>query len=609
MGLIKDGAISGILPDSEGFVVHYPGYPSSIPRAVETLGGTEGILKARSSKSNSLELHFRPEDPYSHPAFAELGPCCNLLLKISKKKTSGTFIDSENPSKSSTTKVANLETVACNSENAEISQEGDLGNTASVGNTSQSDELEVHTDLFADIVARVPEAYHFKGMVDYQHVLAVHAEVSRRKKRQWADVEPKFEKGGLMDIDQEGLMMLVPPLFSPKDEPGDLALKSLTALTSKKKLEAVVQQRWEMEIEPCLAIDFNIEEIPKKFKWEEYVQQGSTQWEGLMAVSKLFEERPIWPRRSLTERLLDDNLKLGYHLLKRLLFKTAYYFSTGPFRRFWIRKGYDPRKDPESRIYQSIDFRLPPTIRNSADSNTSTEKWRDLCAFRAFPWKSQTALQLCELDDDYIQQEIKKPLEQTTCSCSTGWFPSHVISTLRKRVAVRFLSVYPKPGGEYLWKSANERFEKSKRAHVLRKEPRPDEEQHANRDSSTEEPSRDAPTGVTGLELNFANDNDEPDEDEDEENYGDGEIEEEEEEEEEFEEYASLHLDGADDDFSLQSSYPIGENISKNYLQELFGGFPSSGVAGSNIQDGDISDYQILGDISDDNDNYSDGDN
>ncbi|KAI3929251.1 hypothetical protein MKX01_006487, partial [Papaver californicum] len=65
--------------------------------------------------------------------------------------------------------------------------------------------------------------------------------------------------------------------------------------------------------------------------------------------------------------------------------------------------------------------------------------------------------------------------------------------------------------------------------------------------------------------------------------------------------------DDADDDFSLQSSYPIGENISKNYLQELFGGFPSSGVAGSNIQDGDISDYQILGDISDDNDNYSDG--
>lgn len=60
------------------------------------------------------------------------------------------------------------------------------------------------------------------------------------------------------------------------------------------------------------------QQIPRKFNWEEKVQQGSTQWEGLMAISKLFDERPIWPRRSLTERLLDNNLKLGYHLLKRL---------------------------------------------------------------------------------------------------------------------------------------------------------------------------------------------------------------------------------------------------------------------------------------------------
>ena len=31
-----------------------------------------------------------------------------------------------------------------------------------------------------------------KGMVDYQHVPAVHADVARKKKRNWADVEPQF---------------------------------------------------------------------------------------------------------------------------------------------------------------------------------------------------------------------------------------------------------------------------------------------------------------------------------------------------------------------------------------------------------------------------------
>lgn len=45
MGIIKDGTISGNFPSTEAFAVHYPGYPSSTTRALETLGGTEGILK------------------------------------------------------------------------------------------------------------------------------------------------------------------------------------------------------------------------------------------------------------------------------------------------------------------------------------------------------------------------------------------------------------------------------------------------------------------------------------------------------------------------------------------------------------------------------------
>lgn len=45
MGVIKDGTVSGTLPEDQAFAVHYPGYPSSISRAVETLGGSEGLLK------------------------------------------------------------------------------------------------------------------------------------------------------------------------------------------------------------------------------------------------------------------------------------------------------------------------------------------------------------------------------------------------------------------------------------------------------------------------------------------------------------------------------------------------------------------------------------
>ena len=113
MGVIENGTVSGELPSNEAFAVHYPGYPSSTSRAVDSLGGPQAILKARTSPSNKLELRFRPDDPYSHPAFGELRPCNNnFLLKISK--------------------------------------------TQSIGQNSDA-------ELAADIVARVPQAYHFEG--------------------------------------------------------------------------------------------------------------------------------------------------------------------------------------------------------------------------------------------------------------------------------------------------------------------------------------------------------------------------------------------------------------------------------------------------------------
>lgn len=157
MGVIKDGTISGVLPEPQGFMVHYPAYPSSISRAVDTLGGIQAIQKVkpsqisfysfislpiitftmitisvhfqvRSSKSNKLELRFRPEDPYSHPAFGELRPTNSLLLKISKTKPPPPVHDAE---------------ASSSSTNGEQDQEG---------------------SLCADIVARFPEAYFFDGL-------------------------------------------------------------------------------------------------------------------------------------------------------------------------------------------------------------------------------------------------------------------------------------------------------------------------------------------------------------------------------------------------------------------------------------------------------------
>ncbi|XVE64452.1 hypothetical protein DITRI_Ditri07aG0101700 [Diplodiscus trichospermus] len=568
MGVIKEGIVSGTLPNDESFAVHYPGYPKTTARAIQTLGGIEGILKARSSQSNKLELRFRPEDPFSHPAFGELRPCNNLLLKISKKKCSS-------------------------NQNAEAS--GELQECSASGsffseNPKQPSPIEVQrleeeqTNLCADIVSRVSEAYHFDGMADYQHVLAVHADAARKRKRNWVEAEePSFEKGGFMDVDQDDVMMILPLLFSPKDMPENVVLRPSTLLSSKQKQEGVVEHSAEVDLEPGLAIDFNIKDIPKKVNWEDIITRGSEQWEWQMTVSKLFDERPIWPKESVTERLLEKGLKFSHLMLKRLLLGVAYYFSNGPFLRFWIKKGYDPRKDPDSRIYQRTEFRVPEPLRSYTDANAANKlkhNWRDLCSFRVFPYKCQTFLQLYELDDDYIQQEIRKPPKPSTCNSKTGWFSECVLDCLRLRVAVRFLSVYPETGVDSILKSYSDEFEKLRRSCIYKDvfNPHQEERQQTNRGDEDKERPKSSDNEEDEIEAD---------------------------DEEELDVYETLNLGGEDDEIP----YIDMENNSRTYLQELFGSFPSAVPDAHAIQAADASDgeFQIYEQFSDNN--YSDDDN
>ncbi|MCE3215854.1 hypothetical protein HAX54_003790 [Datura stramonium] len=64
-------------------------------------------------------------------------------------------------------------------------------------------------------------------------------------------------------------------------------------------------------------------------------------------------------------------------------------------------------------------------------------RWDDICAFRVFPYKCQISLQLCELKDDYIQQEIRKPSKEEACNSATGWFSFHTLDCLRRCIDVR----------------------------------------------------------------------------------------------------------------------------------------------------------------------------
>lgn len=87
------------------------------------------------------------------------------------------------------------------------------------------------------------------------------------------------------------------------------------------------------------------------------------------AMRMCMEERPVWTRRSIINRLVDISYdpkhperrlprNLSQQIVKNSIQFAGYQFKGGPWRDALVKYGYDPRTDRNARIYQCLIFRL-----------------------------------------------------------------------------------------------------------------------------------------------------------------------------------------------------------------------------------------------------------
>ncbi|UVC49428.1 hypothetical protein MACK_003261 [Theileria orientalis] len=164
-------------------------------------------------------------------------------------------------------------------------------------------------------------------------------------------------------------------------------------------------------------------------------------------LENLFNRRPVWLRTAL-----DEFLPKGYsNWKKRTSFsRICYIFSDGPWRGCMCRLGYDPRKDRNSRFYQTIDFRDPhyrtiswksgrrtPNNEN-ASSEYSVDKEKTYGEFGKEvvtpnpeihfllpPTRPSQLYQLCDICDVGVQNivqssDMSSGILSSECSKSTG---------------------------------------------------------------------------------------------------------------------------------------------------------------------------------------------
>ena len=153
-------------------------------------------------------------------------------------------------------------------------------------------------------------------------------------------------------------------------------------------------------------------------------------------AKELMERRPVWTRRALFNNLNSQNLKtVGPNTAKHVTYYIGYMFNAGPFRDCLVRFGYDPRKDPTSRVYQSLFFMLEPepaTNRMKKHPNTRTMQDTKKVASQnvkeshLFDGKSVSldgkTWQVCDIIDPFLQSLLATGTPRESCQAS-GPFP------------------------------------------------------------------------------------------------------------------------------------------------------------------------------------------
>ncbi|KAF6211179.1 hypothetical protein GE061_014294 [Apolygus lucorum] len=293
--------------------IEYPGLVQNVDKMLETLGGIQEVSRVNIQKNRRLELRFRPNDTYCKPACGDRGKTNAVLLKIKVR------VKKNKP------------------DNEEESEQKVVG---------------------CEIVGRIQTAFRFKSICDFQFLPMFQDEDGRMRDISSTLIPDRLDGDSLQKwVDGPANYFLPPAAFSRIDS------QSLNTYMYRKDAKdsvgsnegPLIGRTRKRRSGHAIFVSFDIGHIPvkpreKALKFLEVKFLSGIQYE---KIKKCFEERPVWSKLALM-------CVTGYHhdQLKYLLPSVAYYFVTGPFRVMWVRFGYDPRREPASRIYQTLDYRI-----------------------------------------------------------------------------------------------------------------------------------------------------------------------------------------------------------------------------------------------------------
>ncbi|KAL7625530.1 tau 95 subunit of transcription factor TFIIIC [Parahypoxylon ruwenzoriense] len=399
---------------------------------------------------SSIPLWFRPDNPTSKPIVSHHAATNNILLKITVPKRTGRK-RKRGSTEPFTGDVDVTDENAVGSEADQISSVSRRDAPKSILRKMQ-DNAE---DYQVEVVGTVRDSHRYRGLADFQFANSSPSFLTKTAEHLLPMKVSKLREFRLATgvATGPGQEIIPPPHFTDKvlgfnynyEQNPNIRVGGLDEVGELKIMNVQGRKKHSYGY----FINHNTFPVPQKPQRQPDASYRIPE-DLLNQLRTLMEERPVWTRRAILNRVTGNYTD---SLLRVALQLVGYQFRGGPWRDAFVRYGVDPRTDPKFRIYQTLAFKLERNVvgtnkvpwevvrkdqfKKHVRGNRNSHIWdgKHYSTDGKF-W------QVCDITDPFLRKIIDQaPLRKECDTGDSGWYYRGMWTKVKMVMKVKMLAM------------------------------------------------------------------------------------------------------------------------------------------------------------------------
>lgn len=279
--------------------------------------------------------------------------------------------------------------------------------------------------------------FRFREMADYQYNTKDSKFATKFRESIGTgnlDALKKLELDGVSSFDVENLDIVPPPRFSSMHYAYPYAYKQNPAVSivdDGSGGSKLINKNAALKLNSVI-ISWNDEtpQGPRK-KLEE--PTGDVK-ECVDKLKKIFSERPIWTRRGMLAHLSEQDQKA----LRQSIPYVAYMYKSGPYRGAYVKYGVDVSSSNKYAIYQVENFRVfPREEEQKMKQNINRYGHHSVYTFDGVTMPNSAMIQFCDITDPQLTDILEKAEYRDKPHHNDGWYVNRYINAVRNIIRIK----------------------------------------------------------------------------------------------------------------------------------------------------------------------------